>query len=176
MARRQPPDVRREQILDAAERVLLDRGLGASTMAHVAEAAGVAKGTLYLYFESKAELIAALRARYLERFAAALGSRRATTKRLERFIEGLFDFSVANHRLHHLLFHEAGFSEVDAFAGARQLLADIVAGHGGRDPERTTDFLLHGLHGVLVAALHDEQPDRRRYVRGATALARRLLP
>ncbi|MDF2743659.1 MAG: TetR/AcrR family transcriptional regulator, partial [Actinomycetia bacterium] len=71
--RRQPPDVRREQILDAAERVLVGRGLAATTMADVAEAAAVAKGTVYLYFESRAELLAGLRARYFERFAALLG-------------------------------------------------------------------------------------------------------
>src|SRR5918999_5432501 len=71
--RRQPPDVRRDQILDAAEQVLVRRGLAAATMAEVAEAAAVAKGTVYLYFESKAELLAGLRARHFERFAALLG-------------------------------------------------------------------------------------------------------
>src|SRR5215210_7257384 len=54
--RRRPPDVRREQILDAAERVLVERGLATTTMADVAGAAAVAKGTVYLYFESKAGL------------------------------------------------------------------------------------------------------------------------
>jgi hypothetical protein len=34
--RRRPPDVRREQILDAAERVLVERGLATTTMADVA--------------------------------------------------------------------------------------------------------------------------------------------
>ena len=52
--RRQPPDVRREQILDAAQRVLLRRGPAAATMAEVADAASLAKGTVYLYFASKA--------------------------------------------------------------------------------------------------------------------------
>src|SRR5512132_2839109 len=72
LPRRQPADVRREQILDAAARVLVERGLAATTMAEVAEAASVAKGTVYLYFESKAELLAGLRARYFEGFAAML--------------------------------------------------------------------------------------------------------
>ena len=42
-------------------------------MAEVAEAASVAKGTVYLYFESKAELLAGLRARYFDDFVARLG-------------------------------------------------------------------------------------------------------
>jgi AcrR family transcriptional regulator len=69
--RRQSPDVRREQILDAAQRVLLERGLRATTVADVVDAAGVAKGTMYLYFRSKDELLAGLRARYLDDYSRA---------------------------------------------------------------------------------------------------------
>ena len=51
--------------------------MAATDVADVAEAAAVAKGTVSLYFESKAELLAellaGLRARYFERFAARLG-------------------------------------------------------------------------------------------------------
>ena len=75
--RTQPADVRREQLLDAAEQVLVARGLRSTTVADVAAAAGVAKGTTYLYFASKDDLLAGLRARYLERFAAALDARPA---------------------------------------------------------------------------------------------------
>src|SRR5215468_2981438 len=69
--RREAPDIRRTQILDGAARALVERGIDAS-MAEVADVAGVAKGTVYLYFASKAELLAELRARYLERFAATV--------------------------------------------------------------------------------------------------------
>src|SRR5262249_14251224 len=69
--RRESPDVRRTQILDGAAQVLVEQGIDAS-MAEVAEVAGVAKGTVYLYFASKAELLAELRDLYLERFAATV--------------------------------------------------------------------------------------------------------
>ena len=181
--RRQPPDVRREQILDAAERVLVERGLATTTMADVAEAAAVAKGTVYLYFESKAELLTGLRARYFERFAALLGDppdparvANATAARVERLVAASFDFALANHALHHVLFHEAGFGEVDAYARARAVMADLVeAGRASgevtvADPALATDFLLHGLHGVLVGAIHHPQPPQRRLVAGVTDL------
>ena len=181
--RRQPADVRREQILDAAERVLVERGLGAATMADVAEAAAVAKGTVYLYFESKTELLAGLRARYFERFAAMLGDppdegrpRAGTAERVERLVAASYDFARANHALHHVLFHEAGFGEVDAFARARAVMADLVeAGRASgelsvADPALATDFLLHGLHGVLVGATHHPRLPRRRLVAGVTGL------
>ena len=102
--RRQPPDVRREQILDAAQQVLLRRGPDAATMAEVADAASLAKGTVYLYFESKAELLAGLRARYFERLTAVLadppGARRGApptaAARIEGLVAAFYDFAHAN--------------------------------------------------------------------------------
>lgn len=41
------------EILDAARKVFAKKGFSESTMDEIAEAAGLAKGTLYLYFESK---------------------------------------------------------------------------------------------------------------------------
>jgi len=51
---------RTREILAAARKLLEQRGPEAMTMEEIAAAAGVAKGTLYLYFESKDELILAL--------------------------------------------------------------------------------------------------------------------
>ena len=48
------------EILAAARRLMDQKGVDALTMDEIAQAAGVAKGTLYLYFESKDELIQAL--------------------------------------------------------------------------------------------------------------------
>jgi AcrR family transcriptional regulator len=51
---------RTQEILAAARKLLEQRGLKALTMDEIAAAAGVAKGTLYLYFQSKDELILAM--------------------------------------------------------------------------------------------------------------------
>jgi len=51
---------RQEEILDAARRVFAERGFKGTTIADVAEAAGIALGTIYLYFKSKDDLLAAL--------------------------------------------------------------------------------------------------------------------
>jgi TetR/AcrR family acrAB operon transcriptional repressor len=53
----------REQLLDAAERVFLERGVGHATLAEVAEAAGLTRGAIYHHFDSKAELFEAMVAR-----------------------------------------------------------------------------------------------------------------
>ena len=46
----------RDAIVDAAERLFLDRGFGAVSMDELAEAAGVARRTLYNQFSSKEEI------------------------------------------------------------------------------------------------------------------------
>jgi AcrR family transcriptional regulator len=48
---------RTQEILAAARKLLDQRGLEAMTMEEIAAAAGVAKGTLYLYFQGKDDLI-----------------------------------------------------------------------------------------------------------------------
>lgn len=56
---------RRQQIIEAAERVFIERGAGDATMGDVAAEAELSKGTLYLYFASKDELYIAMSARTL---------------------------------------------------------------------------------------------------------------
>ncbi|MBS0245559.1 MAG: TetR/AcrR family transcriptional regulator [Proteobacteria bacterium] len=47
---------KRRQILDGARKVFLDRGFDAASMMDIARAAGVSKGTLYVYFKDKDDL------------------------------------------------------------------------------------------------------------------------
>ncbi len=54
------PDARPQQILEAAFRVFGTHGLHRATLDDVAAAAGITKGTIYLYFPSKADLFTAM--------------------------------------------------------------------------------------------------------------------
>jgi AcrR family transcriptional regulator len=63
---------RREAILDAALELWDGRAHGDLSMAHVAERAGLAKGTLYLYFATKEGLLLGLLERELGRWFAEL--------------------------------------------------------------------------------------------------------
>jgi AcrR family transcriptional regulator len=51
---------KRLQILDGARRLFLAQGFDAASMGDIAKSAGVSKGTLYVYFDSKEELFAEL--------------------------------------------------------------------------------------------------------------------
>lgn len=182
--RREAPDVRRAQILKAAERVFVEDGLDAS-MADIAAAAGVAKGTVYLYFESKAQLLAAVRAQYIDEFSVvvlAAGSKQPSAcDELEQYAGSLFDWALQNWALHHVLFHEAGFSEEDAFARGTEIFRDAIARgidsgevHVG-DPALVADFLVQGVHGLLVATMNPAEPDRARFDRAVAELIPRAL-
>jgi len=48
---------KRSRILDAAVRVFAERGFFGATVAEIARAAGVADGTIYLYFKSKDDVL-----------------------------------------------------------------------------------------------------------------------
>ena len=82
---------KRERILDAAVRVFAKKGFHATRVSEVANAAGVADGTIYLYFKSKDELLVSLfedRVERLLRFLDTELPRRATaTDKLRRIIE-----------------------------------------------------------------------------------------
>ena len=65
---------RRQQILDAAEKVFFSKGVAAATMDEVAAEAELSKGTLYLYFKSKDEIILSIFERLFSReFAPSSG-------------------------------------------------------------------------------------------------------
>lgn len=51
---------RKNQIIDAAEKVIFSKGLDQATMDEIAEEAELSKGTLYLYFKNKNELYMAI--------------------------------------------------------------------------------------------------------------------
>jgi AcrR family transcriptional regulator len=53
-------NAKRRQIVDGARSVFLARGFDAASMGDIAKAAGVSKGTLYVYFKDKDELFGAI--------------------------------------------------------------------------------------------------------------------
>ncbi|MGG1943883.1 TetR/AcrR family transcriptional regulator [Trinickia sp. NRRL B-1857] len=78
--RTKPPETRRSDIMNAAQRLFVEHGVAATTVDQITAAAEVAKGTFYLYFSSKDELLAALGARFGEEL---LESIRRATRRIE---------------------------------------------------------------------------------------------
>jgi AcrR family transcriptional regulator len=53
-------NAKRRQIMDGARKVFMGQGFDATSMGEIARAAGVSKGTLYVYFENKEQLFEAI--------------------------------------------------------------------------------------------------------------------
>ncbi len=71
MSRKTAPG-RREEILAAARAVFQENGYDGAHMSDIARLAGVADGTIYLYFHSKLDLVHALCENYLKRVVDTL--------------------------------------------------------------------------------------------------------
>ncbi len=82
---------RKQQIMDAAEKVFTQKGLDQARMDDIAEGTGLSKGTLYLYFKSKDELILALLERLFqhtfEQLEARTSAELSATEAVWRFTE-----------------------------------------------------------------------------------------
>jgi TetR/AcrR family fatty acid metabolism transcriptional regulator len=88
---RKRTDDKRERILRAAVKVFAKKGFYASRVCEIAKAAGVADGTIYLYFDSKDDVLESLFEDRTERLLTALRTELAkhegASARLRRLIE-----------------------------------------------------------------------------------------
>jgi AcrR family transcriptional regulator len=89
-------EFRTREILAAARGLMQSRGLEAVTMEEIAAAAGVAKGTVYLYFQGKEDLVYALLSQSGEKLIQGLEALLATPssapEKLNRVVGFLLNF------------------------------------------------------------------------------------
>jgi HlyD family secretion protein len=127
----QTQQARRERILDAAERCFVHRGFHRSSMHDICREAGISPGALYIYFDSKEELIAGLCERETVQFVEHFGQLRDAPDFMDA-LRGLAEhycFSQPQEklRLHIEIGAEAGRNEtvrarvleIDAFVARR---------------------------------------------------------
>ncbi len=182
---------KRDALLDTAEGLFTRQGYRAVGIDTVLAQAGVAKMTLYKYFKSKEELIAAvlehrgnaIAAALAERIAAAPGGPR---ERLLAVFDWLED-AVRSPEFHGCLFIKAA-SEYPAEAdlprkaalvfkeGCLRLLEGLCREVGADDPEGLARQLQLLLEGTLVMAFLQRNPQAASDARRAaeTLLAAKL--
>jgi AcrR family transcriptional regulator len=164
-ARIKPPAERREDLLQAAQHQFLKRGVAATTVDQITATARVAKGTFYLYFASKDEVLAALRLRFaqelLARIEAAVDAVTAHhwSAKLSAWVRSCAEGYVQLLPLHDLVFHESppsshrGRTDNPIVRHLRELLqAGAKAGAwSAGDAQLAAVFLFSGVHGVVDA-------------------------
>ena len=187
------PDVRRQELMDAAVRVFADKGIAKTTVSDITDSAGVAKGTFYLYFDSKELLIGALKERLVDEILAHATEQYSRVGRedwwalVDSVIESFVDFMLDRKDMVHVLMQEGMtpssdqvFAECEAkvdamFAAGIQ--AGIQAGaFSSSDPEMMSRLFHHAIDGSLIhGVLYGEPIDRDRFVAAARELVRKAL-
>jgi TetR/AcrR family fatty acid metabolism transcriptional regulator len=106
-------EFRRGEILDAARRVFAERGFAAATVDEIARQAGMAKGTIYLYYRSKTDVYSGAALEGLrdlhEQVMAGVRSADTPYEKVRAFIEikaRYFERHVDFFRLYYAELHE----------------------------------------------------------------------
>lgn len=158
MPRTKPAEQRRSELLDAAEEIVVRQGVDAFTIDDVTGGAGVAKGTFYLHFANKDNLIGALRDRWLKRF---IETQQEAAQKFTGIasVEAWLRVGVSEYMrdvsLHDVLFHPAtNYRAVPnvVVEALTDLLTDLrppVA-----DPLATAVVLYSTMHGVTDHITH----------------------
>ena len=160
-----PPEVRRAQLLDAAMALFGEAGVAPVSVADITTRAGVAKGTFYLYFASREDLLEALRIRVAEAASAHLASLALPTDAagwpayLDQLTDAAISFLCEHWSIHEVLAHRphehvAGRGEMKVVDEHRAHLRAIMeAGVTARaiwcdDPSIGADLLYELLHAA----------------------------
>lgn len=187
------PDVRRQELMDAAVGVFKGKGISRTTVSDITGTAGVAKGTFYLYFDSKEQLLGALKERFVDEILAHATSDYERVGRedwwalVDSVIENWTDFMLERADMIQVIMQEPMtpesyrvFAECEArvdamFASGIQ--AGIEAGaFRTTDPELISKLFHYALDGTLThAILYGQKIDRDRFVKAGKEMVRKAL-
>jgi AcrR family transcriptional regulator len=169
--RTKPPQQRRDELMDAAQRLFLKQGVGPTTIDQITSGADVAKGTFYLHFSSKEDLLSALgeqfAGQHLSRIKTALAAvpEEDWSGKLATWAEACVTFYLDSIQLHDMLFHESRAPTREGLLDnviidhlTLLLTAGAAAGAWSTDdPRFTAVFLFSGMHGVVDDAYLKEK-------------------
>ncbi|WP_278262527.1 TetR/AcrR family transcriptional regulator [Nocardia sp. AG03] len=173
--RTKPAQERRADLLDAAEQVFVERGIAAARLDEITERADVAIGTLYVHFNSKNDLMVALRARFIDRLVAR---QQAAVRqlpeddwigRVDAWLTDAVRAYVDHAELHDVLYDHTPINakttvqvppenaHIEAF---RQLIAERPDPPAGApDPAMAANLIYGAWYGATHALLHHEAED-----------------
>ncbi|MEV1171809.1 TetR/AcrR family transcriptional regulator [Nonomuraea sp. NPDC049784] len=165
-----PAEERRADLLDAAMAVFTEHGVADATVKDITERADVAKGTFYLYFDAKDQVVAALWERYVSRFLELaedlIGNRTPRddwSSVLAALVEELIDHAMGHANLHRIVYGSADAKALALCWETNQQVIALLAEAIQRgmtagvlrpgDPEVLARVIYHGTHGALHDAI-----------------------
>ena len=193
MAAIAPKSAVKDTILDATDRLLARFGYRKMTVEDIAVEAGIGKGTIYLHFSSKEEVVLSHIDRIVERLQERLkeiaGSNATAEERLRLMLltRVLFRFDSIQHYTQslndllavlrpRLLSRRAQYFEAEAQLFAEVLSAGRAAGEFSFDDEyATAHALLQATNGLLPYSLSTTELGAREDVEKRTADVANLM-
>jgi AcrR family transcriptional regulator len=187
------PERRRGDLLDAATALFAANGVEATSIAAITAAAGVSKGNFYRYFASREELIAALKARFVDEVLAAVGDFGERVGRddwwelVDDFVAAMVGTLLDRRDLIRIFvaqpssdasayFFLDAEERIDGFIAAGIELGVAEGAFHVEDPVMTATLLQHALSATVEhAIIHGVDVDRERLVGAAQRLARAAL-
>jgi AcrR family transcriptional regulator len=123
-------EFRQSEIIEAARKVFAEKGYIAATVDEIAALAALAKGTIYVYFDSKEQIynavlendLDALRALTLEKIAAA----ETTRAKIAAYVNARFKYCEERRDFFRIMYIEPSGSPVLSKAKAREWLREPV--------------------------------------------------
>ena len=170
---------RRQDIILAAEKVFFSKGIQTATVDEVAEAAELSKGTIYLYFKDREEIIAALFSRGMallrDMMVEAASKCKGSIKKIRALGKVYLDFAK-RHPGHFALMLEKELHRFDVDENRPEAIACIQAGlqlltmlkmiliegiqegaiRKDVDPAQLALIIWGELHGVIAIASQEE--------------------
>jgi AcrR family transcriptional regulator len=181
---------RREDILRAGEKVFTTIGFAESTIADITSAAEIAKGTFYLYFETKDHLLAALWERYVDGFLTTtqdiLGAGGSWWSTYDQLLTALLEHAVQNARLHRIVYSSGNARAIELCKQSNRRVVNLIGGFvqdgtkagafHAADPELACRMIYHAADGMLDELIaHREHLDQQHVLRAVLQLAHRAL-
>ena len=188
--RTKPPEERRDELMNAAQRLFLKQGVAQTAIEHITLGADVAKGTFYLYFSSKEDILAALGERFGQQLLVKIKTAVATKPvgdwkgKLATWANALVSGYLDSIRIHDIVFYGSRPSTREGLVDniiidhlAELLQAGVDARAWSLDDSRfTAVFLFSGLHSVVDDAVsREKRVNRKRLADRAERLCYRAV-
>lgn len=188
--RTKPAEERRDDLIRSAERLFLEKGIEQTTIEDITQGAAVSKGALYLHFSSKADVLEAMRVRFVQDLLNSIVEEVGReddgdwNAKLRAWAKACTMGYLNATRLHNLVF------AVSPPPTREGLTSNILIDHlaelltaGNREnawslatPAFTAVFLFNALHGVVNQdSIADSETDRLRLLHDIEDHFRRLV-
>lgn len=187
--RTKPPEERREELMSAAARLFQANGIEPTTVEQITGEAGVAKGTFYLYFSSKDDVVYALREQFVHIVISSIKNGMRNKPRddwegkLAGWVLGCTKAYLESARLHDIIFSEGpppsrtGLSSNPIVDQLAELLAEGNSAGAWhiQKPRFMAIFLFNALHGVVNDAKATPSTNKTVLVRDVRELFARTV-